>query len=63
MFGMLSAALQFPLWIAFTVYIASTLNLCFSQGLLGLVKSNLAFCAGVQLIGLVMGWHVSLETA
>lgn len=63
MFGMLSAALQFPLWIAFTVYIASTLNLSISQGLRGLLTSNLAFCAGVLLIGMLMGWNVSPETA
>ncbi len=63
MFGMLSAALHFPLWIAFTVYIASTLNLSFSLGMRGLLRSNLAFFAGVLFIGLVMGWLVSPETA
>ena len=63
MFGMLSAALHFPLWITFTVYIASTLNLSFSLGVPGLLRANFAFCVGVLLIGLMMGWHVSPETA
>ncbi len=62
MFGALAAALQFPLWIAFTVYIASTLNITISGGLPGLLRSQLAFIAGVLLVGLLVGWHLSPGT-
>lgn len=62
LFGCLAAALQFPLWIAFTVYIASTLNITMSRGLPGLVRSQLAFFSGVLVVGGLVGWHLSPAT-
>ena len=62
MFGALAAALQFPLWIAFTVYIASTLNITMSRGLAGLIRSQLAFFSGVLVVGVLVGWHLSPST-
>jgi diguanylate cyclase len=62
MFGALAAALQFPLWIAFTVYTASTLNITISAGLRGLLRSQLAFFSGILVVGLSVGWHLSPGT-
>lgn len=62
MFGMLVAALQFPLWIVYTVYIASTLNITLSRGKSGLVRSQLAFFGGVLVAVAFFGWHVSPNT-
>ena len=62
LFGVLMSALQYPLWIAFSVYIASTLNITISRGLRGLLRSQLAFAGGVA-IGLgLFGWHPSPAT-
>lgn len=61
-FGLLVAALQFPLWIAFTVFIASTLNITISRGVPGLLRSQLAFWGGALISVLLCGWHPALET-
>ncbi len=62
LFGLLVAALHFPLWIAFTVYIASTLNITLSRGVGGLIRSQLAFLGGVLIATSLLGWHVSAST-
>ena len=62
LFGMLMATLQFPLWIAFTVYIASTLNLTISQGTRGVLLAHLAFLGGALASIAIFGWHLSPET-
>ncbi|MBH9552830.1 ATP-binding protein [Inhella gelatinilytica] len=62
LFGVMTAALQFPLWVAFPVYIASTLNLVINHGGPGWVRSQLSFAAGVVLGGVVWGWKFSPET-
>jgi diguanylate cyclase len=62
-FGLLVAALQFPLWIAFTVYLAGTHNLTLSTGSRGLAVSQVAFFGGVVAAGSLLGWHASLATA
>ena len=61
-FGLLVAALQFPLWIAFTVFIASTLNITISRGVHGLLRSQVAFWGGALISVLLFGWNPSLET-
>jgi diguanylate cyclase (GGDEF)-like protein len=62
LFGILAAALQFPLWISFTVYIASTLNITISRGTKGMLLSQLAFFGGALISIGIFGWHVSPET-
>lgn len=62
LFGLLVAALQFPLWIAFTVFIASTLNITISRGVHGLLRSQVAFWGGALISVLLFGWNISLET-
>ncbi len=62
LFGILGAALQFPLWITFTVYIASTLNITISRGMVGFWRSQLAFFAGVVVSGALLGFKVSPDT-
>lgn len=62
LFGLLVAALQFPLWIAFTVFIASTLNITISRGVPGLLRSQFAFWGGALISVLLFGWHPSLQT-
>lgn len=62
-----SAALGFPLWITFTLFITSTINCVISQGPPGLVKSIAIFSAssllGVAAFGLQMPDHTNpLET-
>ncbi len=62
LFGILVAALDFPLWILFTVYIASTLNITISRGVQGLLHSQLAFLSGVLISGALLGWQLSPAT-
>ncbi len=62
LFGILVAALQFPLWISFTVYIASTLNLSIFRGRQGLLWSQASFFGGAMISASYFGWHFSPET-
>lgn len=62
LFGLLVAALQFPLWITVTVFIASTLNIIISRGVWGLKRSQVAFFAGVLVSATAFGWHFSPDT-
>ena len=62
LFGGSMALLGFPLWIAFTVYLASTLNNTISYGFRGWLASQLAYLAGTVLAVLVFGWQLSPET-
>ncbi len=62
LFGLLAAALEFPLWITFNFYVASTLNITISRGVAGLLRSQLAFFSGVLIAVAVLGWHVSAAT-
>ena len=63
LFGALVAGLSFPLWIGFTVYIASTLNITMSRGRKGVVVSQLLFFSGTLLGVATMGWQLSPETS
>ena len=62
LFGILMGVLQFPLWITFSVYIASTLNITISRGLHGLLRAQLAFFAGAACAVAAWGWHPSPRT-
>ena len=58
LFGWLVATLAFPLWISFTVYIASTLNITISRGTKGMLLSQLAFASGALVSIAAFGWHL-----
>jgi diguanylate cyclase len=62
LFGLLVAALAFPLWITFTVYIASTLNITISRGARGMLLSQAGFCGGMLLSIGLFGWQLSPAT-
>lgn len=62
LFGLLVAALEFPLWISFTVYIASTLNITVSRGVKGMLMSQLLFVGGALVSIALLGWHLSPDT-
>ena len=62
LFGLLVAALEFPLWISFTVYIASTLNITISRGVKGMLVSQLLFVSGALVSIALLGWHFSPDT-
>ncbi len=62
LFGLLVATLGFPLWITFTVYIASTLNITISRGTRGMLLSQLAFAGGALASVAAFGWHLSPAT-
>lgn len=63
LWGLLAAALYFPLWITATVYLASTLNLVIIHGPAGWLRSQLAFAAGVLIGGSLWGWQFAPQTA
>jgi diguanylate cyclase (GGDEF)-like protein len=50
------------LWIAFTVYLASTLNATINYGSRGWLASQLAFVGGALPAVFVLGWHLAPET-
>ena len=62
LFGVLMGVLQYPLWITFSVYIASTMNITISRGWPGLMRSQLAFLGGALLAVAAVGWHPSPDT-
>lgn len=62
LFGVLAATLEFPLWISFTVYIASTLNITISRGIKGMLLSQLLFVGGALVSIALFGWHLSPGT-
>ncbi|MEN9437048.1 MAG: hypothetical protein RIR09_1703 [Pseudomonadota bacterium] len=62
LFGLLVATLGFPLWISFTVYIASTLNITISRGVRGMLLSQLVFVGGALMSIALLGWHLSPDT-
>jgi diguanylate cyclase len=62
LFGLLMGALQFPLWITFTVYIASTMNITISRGWPGLLRSQLAFFGGALVSIALVGWNPLPDT-
>ncbi len=63
LFGLLMGALHFPLWITFTVYIASTINITISRGVRGLARSQVASLVGALAAIAVFGWAPVVETS
>ena len=62
LWGVLIAALAFPLWIGFTVYIANTLNITISQGRRGLIKSQVLFLVGGLIAIALFGFQFDPDT-
>lgn len=62
LFGVLVATLKFPLWISFTVYLASTMNITISRGVKGTLLAHLAFFGGALFSIIILGLHWSPET-
>jgi diguanylate cyclase (GGDEF)-like protein len=56
------AALQFPLWISFALFISSSLNSAVSRGVKGIVLALLAFSAGALSSVALFGLHVAPNT-
>ncbi|MEO7252140.1 MAG: diguanylate cyclase [Arenimonas sp.] len=62
LFGLMVAVLQFPLWISFSVYLASTVNLTISRGVAGWFRSQAFFFGGALLLVAILGWHPVPDT-
>lgn len=63
LFGLLTGALHFPLWITFTVYIASTVNITISRGVQGLLRSQAAAFGGALVAIALFGWSPVVESS
>lgn len=60
--GIWSAALHFPLWICFTLFISVLVNLTLFHGLRGLIESLLSWLLGVALVVATAGWQFQPKT-
>jgi len=60
--GLWVAALGFPLWPSFTLWLASSLNITVSKGLKGLRFSTFAFFTGALISVAVFGFRFSPDT-
>lgn len=60
--GMWSAALGFPTWIVFTLFIGPALNNAINRGWRGAVNSLSAFLAGAVVWAVVGGYEISPDT-
>ena len=60
--GIWAAALEFPLWIAFTLFLGTSLNNAINRGGRGVLGALLAFSSGALAWGLVAGFKVSPQT-
>jgi diguanylate cyclase len=60
--GAWSAALGFPLWIAFLFGIGPCINLVAFQGTRGVFRAMAAHVLGAALVGLWVGWHFAPDT-
>ena len=60
--GLWVAALQFPLWISFSLFISSSLNNAIGRGGKGIVLALLAFASGTLIYIALLGWHVAADT-
>jgi len=60
--GIWSAALEFPIWIAFTLFIGPALNNAINRGWRGAINSLLAYSGGALVWVLVAEFRVSPET-
>ncbi|MDP3519340.1 MAG: diguanylate cyclase [Hydrogenophaga sp.] len=60
--GAWSAALGFPLWIAFLFGIGPCINLVAFQGARGVFSALAAHSLGAVVLGLLVGWHWAPDT-
>jgi len=60
--GVWTAALHFPLWISFTLFISVLVSLTLFHGLRGLFESALSWLLGVMLVVMVTGWDFQPQT-
>jgi PAS domain S-box-containing protein len=60
--GIWIAVLEFPTWIAFPVFLGTTLNNAMNRGWRGALGALLAFASGALLWGFVAGFKVSPQT-
>jgi diguanylate cyclase len=63
LFGMWVAALHFPLWPTFSVWIASTLNITINRGWKGMLQALVAFIVGVLGSIALFGFGFAPDTA
>ena len=61
--GAWAAALEFPIWIAFTLLLGTTLSNAINRGARGAAYALLAFSSGALLWGSVTGFRFSPDTA
>ena len=62
LFGAWTAALHFPVWITFALFISPTLNLALFRGLRGLLEAVAFWVTGALATGTVVGWKMQPET-
>jgi len=60
--GIWSAALEFPLWIVFTLFAGSSLSNVINRGWRGAVGAVLTFVSGALAWELIVGFRVSTDT-
>lgn len=60
--GIWASALEFPIWIAFTLFLGTSLNNAINRGARGVLGALLAFSSGALGWGLVAGYKVSPQT-
>src|SRR5665647_1242327 len=60
--GIWMAAIEFPTWVAFPVFLGTTLNNSMNRGWRGAVGALLAFSLGALAWGLVAGFKVAPQT-
>lgn len=60
--GIWVAALEFPTWIAFPIFLGTSLNNAMNRGWRGALGALLAFASGAVAWGLVVGFKVSPQT-
>lgn len=61
--GIWAAAIGFPVWIAFTLFLGTTLNNAINGGARGALIALLTFSAGALAWALFAGFHFSPDTA
>jgi PAS domain S-box-containing protein len=60
--GIWISALEFPAWIAFPIFLGTTLNNAMNRGWRGALGALLAFASGALAWGLIAGFKVSPQT-
>ncbi|MBI3370550.1 MAG: PAS domain S-box protein [Betaproteobacteria bacterium] len=61
--GIWAAALEFPIWIAFTLFVGTTLNNAINRGARGAILAMLAYACGALAWGFAAGFRFSPDTS